>query len=356
MRGLAKRVLCAATLVGLFFTNSNAEKVKDIANVVGVRENQLIGYGLVVGLNGTGDKTTSQFTMQSLANMLESVNVKIDPNDIKSKNVAAVMVTARLPSFARQGDRVDALVSSIGDAKSLEGGTLILTPLSGVDGRIYATTQGAVSIGGKNERGGGINHPLAATIYNGAIIEREVSFDLFSKKDATLSLKTSNFQNALKVQQSINAAFPTAATPVATAIDPRTIKLNRPADVGMVEFLARVEDVELEFTREEKIVIDERTGTIVAGVGVEVGDVVVTHGDITVQISKAPLADDGAVDLGGGLKLNMANNVLSTNNQNPTVANLTRALQRMGAAPKDVISILQTIKRSGAISADLEVI
>ncbi len=331
-----------------------AEKIKDIANVVGVRENQLIGYGLVVGLNGTGDKTTSTFTMQSLANMLESVNVKINPNDIQSKNVAAVMVTAKLPPFARQGARVDALISSIGDAKSLEGGTLILTPLSGVDGRIYATTQGAISIGGKNERGGGINHPLAATIYGGAIIEREVNFDIYSKREATLSLKTSNFQNALRAQQSINAAFNDA--PIATAIDPRTIKLARPETMGMVEFLAKVEDVDMDVTRDEKIIIDERTGTVVSGVGVEVGDVVITHGEITVQISRDNIPEEGSIDLGGGMRLNAANSLLSTGAQIPTVANITRALQRMGAAPKDVISILQAIKRAGAISADLEVI
>lgn len=350
-----KKILAALALVACLDTAA-AEKIKDIANVVGVRENQLIGYGLVVGLNGTGDKTTSTFTMQSLANMLESVNVKINANDIQSKNVAAVMVTAKLPPFARQGDRVDALISSIGDAKSLEGGTLILTPLSGVDGRIYATTQGAISIGGKNERGGGINHPLAATIYGGAIIEREVNFDIFSKKDATLSLKTSNFQNALRAQQSINEAFNGA--PIAVAVDPRTIKLTRPDTMGMVEFLARVEDVDMDITRDEKVVIDERTGTVVAGVGVEVGDVVITHGDITVQISRDNIPDDtpGTVDLGGGMKLNAQNSLLSTGAQTPTVANITRALQRMGAAPKDVISILQAIKRAGAISVDLEVI
>ena len=336
------------------FNGAFAEKIKDIANVVGVRENQLIGYGLVVGLNGTGDKTTSTFTMQSLANMLESVNVKINPNDIQSKNVAAVMVTAKLPPFARQGDRVDALISSIGDAKSLEGGTLILTPLSGVDGRIYATTQGAISIGGKNERGGGINHPLAATVYGGAIIEREVNFDIYSKREATLSLKTSNFQNALRAQQSINAAFNDA--PIATAIDPRTIKLARPETMGMVEFLAKVEDVDMDVTRDEKIIIDERTGTVVSGVGVEVGDVVITHGEITVQISRDNIPEEGSIDLGGGMRLNAANSLLSTGAQIPTVANITRALQRMGAAPKDVISILQAIKRAGAISADLEVI
>ncbi|WP_273062073.1 flagellar basal body P-ring protein FlgI [Wolinella succinogenes] len=337
----------------LFSLSLQAERIKDIANIVGVRDNQLIGYGLVVGLNGTGDKTTSKFTMQSIANMLESVNVKIDADDIKSKNVAAVMVTAKLPPFSRQGDKVDVLVSSIGDAKSLEGGTLILTPLTGVDGRIYATSQGAISIGGKNERGGGVNHPLAGMLYGGAIIEREIPLDLYSKTGATLSLKSSNFQNAARVQESLNQNF---GTQVAIAIDPRTIKLQRPESMSMVEFLARVEEVEIDYNRENKIVIDERTGTVVAGVGVKVGPVVVTHGEITIKITPEMSADNGAMDMGEGIKLSLNTNTLSTSGQTPTVSSVARALQRMGATPKDVISILEAIKRSGAISADLEIL
>ncbi|MGP1450317.1 MAG: flagellar basal body P-ring protein FlgI [Wolinella sp.] len=330
-----------------------AERIKDIANVVGVRDNQLIGYGLVVGLNGTGDKTSSKFTMQSIANMLESVNVKISSDDIKSKNVAAVMVTAKLPAFARQGDKIDVLISSIGDAKSLEGGTLILTPLTGVDGRIYATSQGAISIGGKGGRGSDANHPLAATLYGGAIIEREIPLDLYSKSSATLSLKSTNFQNATRVQNSLNQDF---GVKVAIAIDPRTIKLEKPEDMSMVEFLARVEEVEISFSRDNKIVIDERTGTVVAGVGVRVSPVVVTHGEITLKITPDNTADTAATDLGEGVKLSLDSNTLSTSGQAPTVASITRALQRMGATPKDVIAILEAIKRNGAISADLEIL
>ncbi|MGP1580619.1 MAG: flagellar basal body P-ring protein FlgI [Wolinella sp.] len=330
-----------------------AERIKDIANIVGVRDNQLIGYGLVVGLNGTGDKTSSKFTMQSIANMLESVNVKIGADDIKSKNVAAVMLTAKLPPFARQGDRIDVLVSSIGDAKSLEGGTLILTPLTGVDGRIYATSQGAISIGGKNDRGGGVNHPLAAMLYGGAIIEREIPLDLHSKVNATLSLKSSNFQNAARAQNSINQHF---GTPVALAIDSRTIKLNRPENMSMVEFLARVEEVEIDYNRENKIVIDERTGTVVAGVGVKVGSVVVTHGEITIKIAPDSSSGEESMDMGDGAQLNLEAKTLSTSGQAPTVASITKALQRMGATPKDVIAILEAIKRSGAISVDLEIL
>lgn len=331
----------------------HAERIKDIANIVGVRDNQLIGYGLIVGLNGTGDKTSSKFTMQSIANMLESVNVKIDANDISSKNVAAVMVTAKLPPFSRQGDRIDVLVSSIGDAKSLEGGTLILTPLTGVDGRIYATSQGSITIGGKGGKGGGGNHPLVASVFGGAIIEREIPLDLYSKTTATLSLKSSNFQNAARVQKSLNESF---GIEVARAIDPRTIKIQRPENMSMVEFLARVEEVEIDYSRENKIVIDERTGTIVAGVGVKVGAVVVTHGEITLKITPEAMSDSQAAELGGGMKLSASTNTLSSEGKAPTVAAIAKALQKMGAAPKDVIAILEAIKRSGAISADLEII
>lgn len=385
--------------------SANAAKIRDLANIVGVRDNQLIGYGLVVGLNGTGDKTTSTFTMQSLSNMLESVNVKVDPNDISSKNAAAVMVTAKLPAFARQGDRVDLLVSSIGDAKSLEGGTLLLTPLSGLDGKIYAVAQGAIGIGGKAERGGAANHPLAAQIPGGAIVEREVSYDLYSKSNATLSLRDSNFQNAVKIQSVINANFKNSGAkpaiarvadfemvqmgndfarftkskrpdknsenkeeaiesenakepqePVATAIDPRTIKLNRPQNLSMVEFLAQVQDLEVDLIKENKIIINERTGTIIAGMGVEVSPVVVTHNDITIKVSNEVMNDPEAVDMGGGAQFSAANAMISANGAPTTIASVTRALQRMGASPKDVISILETMKKAGAFNADFEII
>ncbi|MDD6056078.1 MAG: flagellar basal body P-ring protein FlgI [Helicobacteraceae bacterium] len=348
-------------------------KVGDLANIVGVRDNQLIGYGLVVGLNGTGDKTTSTFTMQSISNMLESVNVKVDPNDISSKNAAAVMVTAKLPAFARQGDKIDILVSSIGDAKSLEGGTLLLTPLSGLDGRIYAVAQGAVGIGGKSERGGAANHPLAGVLPNGATVEREVSYDLYNKSHATLSLKESNFQNAIRIQASINAMFNEATqTPnpqnaesaqntqaipsqVATAIDPRTIKLQKPQNMGMVEFLARVQEINIDAIKEDKIIINERTGTIIAGMSVEVAPIVVTHNNITLKVAKEPNNDPEALDMGGGATFSAANAMVSAENT-PTISSVTRALQRMGATPKDMIAILETMKKAGAFNADLEII
>lgn len=337
-------------------------KVSDLVNIVGVRDNQLIGYGLVVGLNGTGDKTTSIFTMQSISNMLDSVNVKVDANDISSKNTAAVMVTAKLPAFARQGDKIDILVSSIGDAKSLEGGTLLLTPLSGLDGRIYAVAQGAVGIGGKSERGGSANHPLAGVLLNGATVEREVSYDLYNKINATLSLKESNFQNAIRIQRSINAAFATNTqegqtqiTPIATAIDPRTIKLQRPQEMSMVEFLARVQEIDIDAVKEDKIIINERTGTIISGMGVEVTPIVVTHNNITIKVSNEPITEGDAINMGSGASFSETEAMVSAQN-NPTIASVTRALQRMGATPKDMIAILETMKKAGAFNADLEII
>ncbi len=331
----------------------DAAKLKDISSIVGVRENQLIGYGLVVGLNGTGDGAASLFTLQSLANMLESVDVKVDAATIKSKNVAAVMVTANLPAFGRQGDKIDVLISSIGDAKSVEGGTLLMTPLKGVDGEIYAVAQGAVSIGGKNDRGGGLNHPLAGSIFGGAVVEREVSYDLYSKRDATLSLKDSNFANAISTQDRINAFFENRN--VATAIDPRTIKLQRPDNMSMIEFLAKVQSLEIEYDKKSKIVIDERTGTVVAGIDISIDPVVVTHGDLTIKISSAPEGVANGQDLGDGLNIT-GNDLVNTTENPPTIANVARALQKLGATPKDIISIVQAIKKAGAIRVDLEII
>jgi flagellar P-ring protein precursor FlgI len=186
----------------------NATRIGEVANIVGVRDNQIIGYSLVVGLKKTGDGTTSRFTLQSISNMLRAMNIDMNPRDIMSKNVAAVVVTAKFAPFARQGDAFDVTVSSIGDAKSLEGGTLLMTPLKGVDGKIYALAQGPVSIGGKNDKGAGIeSHPTAGVVYSGGLIEREIEQDLAHQESFTLSLKTSNFANAMAIQNSINRKF-----------------------------------------------------------------------------------------------------------------------------------------------------
>ncbi|RDU70483.1 flagellar basal body P-ring protein FlgI [Helicobacter brantae] len=322
------------------------QKIGDIANIVGVRDNQLIGYGLVVGLNGSGDKSASKFTMQSIANMLESVNVKVSPNDIKSKNIAAVMVTATLPAFAKQGDKLDIVVSSIGDAKSIAGGTLLMTPLTAVDGNIYALAQGAISLG---ESG----NLLSGNILSGASVEREVSYDLYNKENAILSLKTSDFQNAIRVQKVLNGVF---GENIAKAIDSRTIKIDKPKNLSMIEFLALVQEVNVDYSMREKIIVDERSGTIIAGVGITVEPIVVTHGEITIKITQDTLTDPKATDIGDGTTLSPSQNIISTNGKKPTISSVVRALQKMGATPKNIISILSAMKQSGAISADLEIV
>lgn len=322
------------------------EKIGDIANIVGVRDNQLIGYGLVIGLNGTGDKTSSKFTMQSVANMLESMNVKVSPEDIKSKNVAAVMITTTLPAFARQGDKLDIQIASIGDAKSIEGGTLILTPLSAVDGNIYAVAQGNVTLGSSE-------NALSGVISNGATVEKEVPYDLFNKNGLTLSLKQTNFQNAIKVQNILNKTF---GEGLAKAIDPRTIKVLKPEGLSTIEFLALVQEINIDYSNRERIIIDEKSGIIVAGVDIIVHPVVVSSGDLTIKVTKEFLDEKDSQKIDNDALLNPNYNLISANGKPTTISSVVRALQKMGIKPKTMISILSAMKQSGAISAEIEVL
>ena len=340
----------------LFYVALHATKINDVANIVGVRDNQIIGYSLVVGLKKTGDGTTSKFTLQSIANMLKSMNIDMKPTDIKSKNVAAVVVTATLKPFSRQGDKFDVVVSSIGDAKSLEGGTLLMTPLKGVDGNIYALAQGSLSIGGRNVRGGGSeSHPTAGVVYGGGFVEREINIDLYHQEYVTLSLKEANFKNAVEVQKTINAFYNTQA---AVAMDPRSIKLQCPKNRSMIEFLSEVVDIDMNYRPNHKIIINERTGTIVAGVEIEVKPIVLTHGDITIKINEqeAVNAPEGSMKVDNNLVIGLNENEIYTKKGTTTVANLVRSLQKLGATPKDIISILEAMKSAGSISADLKVI
>lgn len=340
----------------LICTTIYATKITDVANIVGVRDNQIIGYSLVVGLQKTGDGTTSKFTLQSIANMLKSMNIDMNSVDIKSKNVAAVVVTANLESFSRQGDKFNVVVSSIGDAKSLEGGTLLMTPLKGVDGKIYALAQGSVSIGGRNTRGAGSeSHPTAGLVYDGGIVEREINIDLYNQEYATLSLKESNFKNSVAIQKAINGFY---TTQVAVAMDARTIKLKKPQNRSMIEFLAEVQDIDMNYNTKSKIIINERTGTIIAGIGIELKPIVMTHGDITIKIKEQMNLSqpDGSVVIDDSLVIGLNENELYTKDGTTTVANLVRSLQKLGASPKDIISILEAMKSAGSISADLEVI
>jgi len=342
-------------LLALFISSLNATKINDVSNIVGVRENQIIGYSLVVGLEKTGDGTTSKFTLQSISNMLKAMNIDMNPIDIKSKNVAAVVVTATMKPFARQGDMFDVTVSSIGDAKSLEGGTLLMTPLKGVDGKIYALAQGAISIGGRNTRGGGTaSHPTTAKVFNGGFIEREINIDLYHQEYATLSLKESDFKNAVAVQKAVNAFY---NTQVAVATDSRSVKLKRPKNRSMIEFLAEVQDIDMNYKPKNKIIINERTGTIVAGVNIELKPIILTHGDITIKIVEQTnvASPTGSMVVDKNLVIGLNENEIYTKKGTTTVANLVRSLQKLGATPKDIISILEAMKSAGSIAADLKV-
>lgn len=338
------------------FSLTYSARIGDVANIVGVRDNQIIGYSLVVGLKKTGDGTTSKFTLQSIANMLKAMNIDMNPTDIKSKNVAAVVVTAKFAPFARQGDVFDVTVSSIGDAKSLEGGTLLMTPLKGVDGKIYALAQGPITIGGKNEKGvGAESHPTVGMVYGGGLVEREINQDLYHQQNATLSLKSSNFANSVAIQNAINAKY---RSTVAIAVDPRTIQLQLPKNKSMVEFLAEVQNLNIDYATEQKIIINERTGTIIAGIDVEVKPVVITQGEITVKIlaQNEVSKPAGSVAMDKSLVIGLNENEVYTENGTTTVANIARSLQKLGANPKQMIAILQAMKSAGAITVDLEVI
>jgi len=322
-----KKMAIAFLIIFYFVATINlfAQKIGDISSIIGVRDNQLIGYGLVVGLKGTGD-SSSAFTNQTLSNLLKNVNVKLDPKDIKSKNVAAVVITATLPAFARQGDKLDITISSIGDAKSLEGGTLLLTPLKGVDGRIYALAQGHLTIGGFNvgqNRGVQAHFTTAGKLYAGATVEREIIYDLYHKKSATLSLQKSDFNNAVNIQNLINKTF---KQNVATALDPRSIQLQKPKNMSMPEFLAKVQNINFYLPQQNIVIVDERTGTIVAGSNIAIDPIVITQGDMIIKITK---------------RSNMTN--------------LADIFQKYHAKPKDIIAILETLKSSGALKATLKI-
>lgn len=342
--------LCALAFASFVFS----AQIKDIANIVGVRDNQLIGYGLVVGLNGSGDGSSSEFTIQSLSNMLQSVNVKINPNDIKSKNTAAVMVTAKLPPFARQGDKLDISISSIGDAKSLQGGTLLMTPLKGVDGEIYALAQGALTLGGK----GAGNHVTAGTVFGGALVEREVAYEIYNQDAFFLSLKESNFAAASNVQNAINL---NAGGELAVALDSRTVRVARPSDANMIDFIAGILNIDVDYKALDKIIIDEKTGTIVSGINVAIDPVVITHGDITIKIEpnaydEIDPQDRSVVDIRDGMAVDANSNRLLINGDKTTVASVARALNKLGASPSDIIAVMENLKRVGAIHVNLEVI
>jgi len=343
-------------------------RIKDIARFDGVRDNQLFGMGLVIGLEGTGDGRGSQASVQMVANMLERFGITVDRNALRLRNVAAVMVTADLPAFVRPGDRIDVTVSSIGDARSLQGGFLLQTPLQAADGHVYAVAQGPVSIGGFNVRSGGNqtqrNHAAVGTIPGGAIVERFVPTTVVQEGGyLTLLLTEPDFTTAARVADVINQVFtPTTAQ----ALDRSAIRLEiPPAFAGrVVEFIAAVEELPVTPDAIAKVVINERTGTIVMGHRARVATVAVAHGSLRVRVETQPLvAVTGSADQGGEAVVAQQTTVLVEEDRARTVVlesgasveDVVNALNAIGATPRDIIAILQAMKAAGALYAQLEI-
>ncbi|WP_291009021.1 flagellar basal body P-ring protein FlgI [Hydrogenophaga sp.] len=345
-------------------------RVKEIASVQGVRTNQLTGYGLVVGLDGTGDQTTQMpYTAQSLQNQLQQLGLSLPPGaNLQIKNVAAVMVTGQLPAFAQPGQMMDVTVSSIGNSKSLRGGTLITTPLKGADGQIYALAQGNLLVGGAGASAGGskvqINHLSAGRIPGGAQIERAVATPFALGETIDLGLDSSDFQTALRVTDAINKKL---GSGTANALDGRVIRLRAPADPNArVGFLAAVEEVRLDAPIPvAKVIINSRTGSIVMNQAVTLAACAVSHGNLSVSISSTPvISQPNPLSTGGQTVVSEKANIQISQDTGSLIevpaaaqlADVVRVLNALGATPQDLLAILQAIKASGALNAELEVI
>ena len=346
-----------------------ATRIKEVASVQGVRPNQLVGYGLVVGLDGTGDQTTqTPFTAQSLTAMLQQLGVTVPPGtSMQVKNVAAVMVTATLPPFAQPGQLVDVTVASLGNAKSLRGGTLIGTPLRGADNQIYALAQGNLIIGGAGASAGGskvqVNHLSAGRIPDGATVERAVPTPLAEGDSLQLDLKSSDFATARAVSQAINERF---GKGTASAMDGRVVRVKMPATPDeRVNFLADMENLAVELAKPAaKVIVNARTGSIVMNQAVTLAACAVAHGNLSVTITSTPQVSQPAPFSQGqttvtdkvDIKINQEPGSLIQLKEGTQLTDVVKALNSLGATPGDLLAILQAIKAAGALNAELEVI
>jgi flagellar P-ring protein precursor FlgI len=345
-----------------------AARIKDIVNIEGVRDNQLVGYGLVVGLNGTGDGlNNSPFTKQSLQAMLERLGVNTRGENMRTANVAAVMVTANLPPFSTQGSRLDVSVAAIGDAKSLQGGTLLVTPLLGADGEAYAIAQGAVTINGFTAEGDAASVvsgvPTTGRISDGALIEREIGFVLGAQRSLRLALRNPDLTTSRRVALAINDFI---GIPCATPEDPATIRLNLPRNFNgnIVDLLTDIEQLVVETDLSAKIVIDENSGIIVMGKDVRVSTVAVAQSNLTVTITENPTVvqpnplslGQTAVEPRTEINVDSAGSNLAMVNESVSLQELVDGLNALGIAPRDLIAILQAIKAAGALQAEIEVL
>jgi flagellar P-ring protein FlgI len=367
-------VVCAGVLASMVIVPAaQAERIKDLANIQGVRSNQLIGYGLVVGLDGTGDQTTqTPFTLQSTLNMLQSLGVTLPPgtySQIQLKNVAAVIVTANLPPFAQIGQNLDVTVSAMGNAKTLRGGTLLLTPLKGADGQVYAMSQGNVVIGGASASANGssatINQLNAGRISAGATVERTIPSNFLGMEMVSLELRSSDFSTASIVTAAINKRF---GKPIAFAQDSRVIQIdpNTVENGNRVQFLAALESIDVIPAKgEAKVILNARTGSIVLNQTVELENCAVAHGNLTVVISTTPVISQPSAFSNTGNTVEAKVSQVSLN-QDPgnviqlaggaSLSDVVRGLNAVGATPQDLVAILQAIKAAGSLRAELEII
>jgi flagellar P-ring protein precursor FlgI len=367
---MLRRYLACAVVVLLALGSAarGESRIKDLVDIEGVRENQLVGYGLVVGLNNTGDTlNNTAFTKQSLTAMLERLGVNTRGANLRTGNVAAVMVTANLPPFATQGTRMDVTVSSLGDASSLQGGTLLVTPLLGADGEVYSVAQGSVAIAGFQAEGAAAKItrgvPTVGRIANGAVVEREIAFDFSKLSMLRMALRNPDFTTAKRIAAAVNEFI---GQPVAEPTNPGTVGIQVPAKYrgNIVQLLTEVEQLRVEPDQPARVVIDEQSGIIVMGRDVRVSEVAIAQGNLTVTISEtpqvampAPFTEAPAVVVPRtGITVNdSSGNKLATIREGVTLRELVDGLNALGVGPRDLISILQAIKAAGALQAEFEV-
>ena len=371
LRSLLLHMLVVLAAAGIFYAeaaHASGERIKDLSSIAGVRDNQLVGYGLVVGLDGSGDQTTqTPFTVQSIVNMLGNMGVTLPPGtNLQLKNVAAVMVTTSLPPFAQPGQVIDVTVSSIGNAKSLRGGTLVMTPLKGADNQVYAIAQGNMVVGGAGAQGGGasqvINHLSAGRIPGGATVERAVPSMLGELDSVTFELNDSDFGTARRVVDAINLVHPGAAQ----ALDGRRIQVRAPLDTSArVAFLGQIENLQVTpVAQTAKVIVNSRTGSVVMNQHVSLQNCAVAHGNLTVtvnntaQVNQPPPFSGGqtVVTQAGQVDIAQEGGALFNVRGGTNLADVVKALNGLGAKPMDLVSILQAMKAAGALRAELEII
>ena len=356
-------------LVAISGPANASSRIKDIVSFEGVRANQLVGYGLVVGLNGTGDTISDgHFTKQSLQAMLNRLGVKPTDDGLDSDNVAAVMVTATLPPFSRQGTPIDVTVSAMGDADSLLGGTLVVTPLLGADGEVYAVAQGQIAVGGFSAGGAaetvtkGV--PTSGRIANGGIVEREVPFEMVGMESVKINLRNPDFTTARRISDAINAFLGMAAS---QSTDPSTVKLSVPPHYkgNVVGLLTDIEQLRVDPDQPARVIIDEQSGTIVMGENVRISTVAIAQGSLTIRITETPQVSQPGpfAQVGTTTTVNRTNvdvtqgeeQKLTVLNQGVTLQELVNGLNTLGIGPRDMITILQAVKAAGALQAEIEV-